>query len=205
MVPGQQPAERLPALTTRAVAPVPEFTVVPAQPVAVDPGVIGPTPPGGFWVYGPDARCVGRGNVIPDLVLCTKMRDSAAEYVRKEVQAGRVRPGPKFTACTYPSDSNWPNCIEFAVKAAMPEIRFGVSPAWVDGHIGGVPYSGPAAGVAYSTFIRVSLEDVSRIYKLCAWETSNSLLNYLFDLPTAGDGPVTAAATAYACAANGVV
>lgn len=187
-----------------AVAPIPEMTVVPAGPVTVDPGVIGPTPPNAFLVYGPDARCEGRGNVIPDLALCTAMRDRAAEYVMREVQAGRVRPGPKFTGATYPSDPNWPNAIEFAVRAAMPEIRFGVSPVWVEGNIGGVPYSGPAAGVAYERYIRVSLADPSRVYRLCSWECANGLLFYLFDLPTAGDGPVTAAATAYAAAACGV-
>jgi hypothetical protein len=188
----------------RALAPIPEMTVIPAQPVAVTPGVIGPTPPGAFLVYGPDPRCEGRGFVIPDLMLCTAMRDKAAEYVTGEVQSGRVRPGPGFTACTWPSDPAWRNCIEFAVKRAMPEIRFGVSPVWVIGHIGGVPYEGPAAGVAYQTFIRVSLADTSRIMRLCAWETANCLLAYLFDLPTYGDGPVTAAATDYAARACGV-
>lgn len=178
--------------------------MVPPARIAVDAGVIGPTPPGAFLVYGPDPRCEGRGYVIPDLVLCTAMRDKAAEYVCREVQAGRVVPGPGFKACTYHGDPNWPSCVEFAVKRSLPEIRFGVSPVWVEGNICGVPYSGPAAGVAYQNYIRVSLADVTRIYKLCSWECANSLLFYLFDLPTAGDGPVTAAATAYAAAACGV-
>lgn len=178
----------------RAAAPTPEPAPVTAEP----------TPAGAFLVYGADPRCAGRGNVIPDLALCTAMRDKAAEYVRKEVQARRILPGPKFVTYTYPSSPDWPNAIEFAVKKAIPEIRFGISPAWVDGHIGGAPFSGPAAGVAYATYIRVSLADTSRIYRLCAWETANSLLAYLFDLPNQGDGPVTAAATDFAATAAGV-
>lgn len=181
----------------------PLATVPPAR-IAVDAGVIGPTPPGAFLVYGPDPRCEGRGYVIPDLVLCTKMRDKAAEYVCREVQQGRVVPGPGFRDGTYFGDPNWPNAIEFAVRRAIPEIRFGVSPVWVEGSIGGVTYTGPAAGVAYPTFIRVSLADPSRILRLCAWETSNSLLAYLFDLYNSADGPITAAATDYAAAACGV-
>ena len=178
--------------------------IVPTARIAVDAGVIGPTPPGAFLVYGPDPRCEGRGYAIPDLVLCTKMRDKAAEYVCREVQAGRIVPGPNFRACTFPSDPAWPSCIEFAVRRALPEIRFGVSPVWVEGSIGGVTYNGPAAGVAYEHYIRVSLADTSRILRLCAWETSNSLLAYLLDKYTSADGPITAAATEYAAAACGV-
>ena len=188
----------------RVLAPPPEPVVVTAAPAAVGPGVVGPTPPGAFFVYGPDPRCEGRGSIIPDLVLCTAMRDKAAEYLVREVSAGRVRPGPKFRACSYLSDPAWPNCIEFAVKAALPEIRFGVSPVWVEGSIGGVTYTGPAAGVAYPTYIRVSLADTSRIYRLCAWETCNSLLANLFDLWTSADGQITGAATNYAASHCGV-
>lgn len=179
-------------------------SVVTAAPVAVGPGVIGPMPPNAFLVYAADPRCEGRGSIIPDLVLCTAMRDKAAEYLVREVSAGRVRPGPDFRACTFPSDPNWANCIEFAVRAALPEIRFGVSPVWVEGSIGGVTYNGPAAGVAYPEYIRVSLADQSRIYRLCAWETANSLLANLLDKWADADGPITAAATDFAAAQCGV-
>ena len=193
-------------MTERTVPPSLGPIVIVADPVSVPPGTIGPTPPGAFLVYGPDPRCEGYGNVIPDLVLCTAMRDRAAEYLVREVSAGRIHPGPKFTSCTYPSDPAWPSCISYTVHNALPEIRFGVSPVWVEGSIGGVPHNGPAAGVAYEHYIRVMLcdPDPRRVYLLCAWECSNSLLAYLFDLYTEADGPITSAACAYAAAECGV-
>lgn len=161
-------------------------------------------PAGAHIVYDVDPRCDTVGRVIPDLVLCRAMRDAAAEYLTQEVGANRIVPGPKFPAWTFPSSPDWPACVASLVMQHIPEIRLGLSPAWVDGAIGGVPYSGPAAGVAYADYIRVSIADPSRIYRLCAWETSNSLLAYLFDLPNAADGPITAAATDYAATACGV-
>lgn len=181
-----------------AIAPAPVPVPVPAP--------LGPFPLDGAFIYHADAQCPGPvATQIPDLALAVCMRGKAIEYLTREVSEGRVGVGPKFTACTYPSDPAWKSCIEFALAKAIPEIRFGQTPFWVQGSIGGVPYNGCAAGVAYQTYIRVSLSDTSRVYPLVAWETSNALLAYTLDRYTAADGPVTAAATSYAanaCGAN---
>jgi hypothetical protein len=157
----------------------------------------------GVFIYRPDPKCPGRGVIIPDLAMAFCMRAEALNYLIREVAAARVRPGPAWTSCSYPSDPNWKNCVEYAIKAAMPEIRFGQSPRWLTGSIQGVPWTGCAAGVASHTFIRVSLADESRIMRLVAWETSNVLLAHYLDLYASADGPITAAATNYAAQACG--
>lgn len=161
-------------------------------------------PAGAFLVYDADPRCEGEGRVIPDLALCRAMRDSAAEYLTREVSANRIVPGPKFPSWTFPSSPDWPSCVASLVMQHIPEIRFGLSPLWVDGAIGGTPYSGPAAGCAYESYIRISLADSARIYRLCAHECANALIVYLFDLAHEGDGLIVNAAVNYAATANGV-
>jgi len=162
-------------------------------------------PADGAFVYQPDPRCthLGVGYTLPDLAKSICMRGKAIEYLIAEVGAKRIIPGPAFTQCNWawPSDPSWRNCTEYAIRKATPELRFGMSPFWTRGNIGGEPFEGCAAGVAYQTFVRVSLADLPRSYSLSSWETANSILFYLLNLP--GDGPSTAAATAYAAAACG--
>lgn len=189
--------------TARVQAPI---ETILTQPVSVDPGTLGPFPLDGAFVYEPDPVCLGSGagSVLPNLTTAICMRAKAIEYVRKEVQAGRIQPGPRFTACSYFGDPNWPNCIAFALAKVTPEIRFGVTPRYVNGSIGGVPYSGCAAGIAFGKYIRVSIADLPRSYRLVSWETGNALLAYVLDLYTSADGPIVGAATNYAAAACGV-
>lgn len=190
--------------TTKAQAQAPIETIL-TQPVNIDPGVLGPFPLDGAFVYEADPVCIdsGVGSILPNLTTAICMRAKAIEYVRKEVQAGRITPGPRFKDCTYFGDPNWPNCVVFALAKVTPEIRFGVTPKYVNGSIGGVPYSGCAAGIAFEKYIRVSIADLPRSYRLVSWETSNATLAYVLDLYTSADGPITAAATAYAAAACG--
>ena len=185
-------------MARKQIAPAPE-------PVAV-PAPLGPFPLDGAFIYMPDPQCLQNGvaTQFPDLAKSICMRAKTIEYLIGEVTAGRVAVGQGFRDCTYPSDPAWPSCIERVLRGATPEIRFGQTPFWVVGSIGGVRYVGCAAGVAYSSFIRVSLADASRVYRLVAWETSNSILAYTLDRFTAADGPVTAAATSYAASACGV-
>jgi len=189
----------------RVQAPV-EMVLGGTATTSVDPGTLGPFPLDGAFVYEADPICFdgGTGYILPNLTTAICMRGKAVEYLRKEVQAGRIVPGPRFTACTYPGDPNWPNCVEFALRKVSPEIRFGMTAKWVNGSIGGVPYSGCAAGIAYQPYIRVSIADLPRSYRLVAWETSNSVLAYTLDLYSSADGQITAAATDYAAAACGL-
>jgi hypothetical protein len=160
----------------------------------------------GAFVYQADPRCssLGVGYVLPDLQKSVCMRGAAIEYLVREVGAKRVVPGFKFKTCdwAWSSDSSWAFCTERAIREATPELRFGQSPFWTRGNIGGELYEGCAAGVAYQSHVRVSIADLPRSYLLSAWEPTNSVLFYLLDLP--GDGPVTAAATAYAAAECGI-
>jgi hypothetical protein len=181
-------------------------SVVAAQPVSVDPGVLGPFPLDGAFVYEADPVCLGSGvgSILPNLTTAICMRAKAIEYIRKETQSGRIVPGPGFKACSYPSDPNWPNCVAFALAKVTPEIRFGVTPKYVNGSIGGAPYSGCAAGISFERYIRVSIADLPRSYRLVSWEAANGTLAYTLDLYTSADGPIVAAATAYAAAQCGV-
>jgi len=191
--------------TARVQAQAPIETIL-TQPVSVDPGVLGPFPLDGAFVYEADPVCLdsGVGSILPNLTTAICMRAKAIEYIRKEVQAGRIQPGPRFTACTYFGDPNWPNCVAFALAKITPEIRFGVTPKYVNGSIGGVPYSGCAAGIAFERYVRVSIADLPRSYRLVSWETGNNVLAYTLDLYTSADGPIVGAATNYAAAACGV-
>lgn len=189
--------------TARAEAPI---ETILTQPVNVDPGVLGPFPLDGAFVYEADPVCLdsGIGVTIPNLTTAICMRAKSIEYIRKEVQAGRIIPGSRFTACTYFGDPNWPNCIAFALAKVTPEIRFGVTPRYVNGSIGGVPYSGCAAGIAFERYIRVSIADLPRSYLLASWEAANSILFYHLDRRDLADGYVVSAATNYAAQACGV-
>ena len=196
----------LPLLGAQPVARVAREAVAP-DPVPVPvPAPIGPFPLDGAFIYMPDPQCLQNGvaTQFPDLAKSICMRAKTIEDLIGEVTAGRVATGQGFRDCTYPSDPAWPSCIERVLRGATPEIRFGQTPFWVVGSIGGVRYVGCAAGVAYETYVRVSISDASRIYRLVSWETANSLLAYTLDRFTAADGPVTAAATSYAASACGV-
>lgn len=171
--------------------------------VSVGPNLIGPFPLDGAFVYERDTRCPGVSDTLPSLSVAVCWRGKALEYLIREVAAKRVIPGPAFVVCNwaYSEPVSWAACVETQIRNATPEIRFARSPSWVEGSIQGVPYTGCAAGIAYQPYVRVSLADASRIYPLCAWETSNSILAYTLDRYAAADGPITSAATDYARAA----
>lgn len=82
--------------TARVQAQAPIETIL-TQPVSVDPGVLGPFPLDGAFVYEADPVCLdsGVGVVIPNLTTAICMRAKSIEYIRKEVQAGRIIPGPR--------------------------------------------------------------------------------------------------------------
>ena len=172
-------------------------------PVSVGPNLIGPFPLDGVYTYERDTRCPGVSDTLPSLSVAVCWRGKALEYLIREVAAKRVIPGLAFAACNwaYSEPVSWAACVETQIRNATPEIRFARSPSWVEGSIQGVPYTGCAAGIAYQPYVRVSLADASRIYPLCAWETSNAILAYTLDRYAAADGPITSAATDYARAA----
>ena len=186
-----------------------------AAPAAAERGVVpvGPRegnppaasyPQDGAFVYSPDPACPTVGRTLPDLPKALCMRAKALEYLIREVAERRVIPGPGFTACQSWADFAFPTCVDWAIRLRTPEIRWGMSPVYLTGHIGGVPWTGCVAGVSYPTFIRVSLADESRIYRLASWETANGIVVYWLDLRESGDGPIVSAATNYAAQACGV-
>ena len=191
--------------SARAVAPQPEPVVIPAAPVSVGQDVIGPFPLDGAFVYRADPQCAAVvATTLPDLTRALCYRAKAIDYLSREVSAGRITPGPGFTACTYPSDPSWAGCVAYAIRRGTPEIRYGVTPLYVTGGlIGSTPYTGCAAGLALDAYIRVSLADLPRSYRLVAWETANHVLAYTLDLLTSADGTITGVATDYAAQACG--
>lgn len=164
----------------------------------------GPTYPlSGYFVYQPDPACPTVGSMLPDSARTICQRAKAIEYLIQEVQSGRLTPGPAWKDCTYRSDPAWPYCVEFSIKAHVPEIRFGMSPVWVRGVIGTAPFEGCAAGVAYSDWVRVSIADLPRSYLLVSHETTNTLLFYFLDRRDLADGYVCNEAVSYARSACG--
>ena len=154
----------------------------------------------GVFVYQPDPLCPSVGTTIPDLAKAVCMRSKALEYLAIEVGAKRIIPGPKFIACNWAWSSNpaWISCVDYAIRNATPEIRFGMSPFSTRGSIGENEWQGCAAGIAYETYVRISIADLPRSYALAAWEPSNTILVNLLDLRASGDGPIVEAALAYA-------
>ena len=187
----------------RTAATEPLLVMGGTSTVSVGPHIVGPYPADGVFVYEQDTRCPGVSDTLPSLSTAICWRAKALEYLIREVAAKRVIPGPAFAACNwaYSEPVSWAACVETQIRNATPELRFARSPVWVEGSISGVPYTGCAAGVAYQPFVRVSLADASRIYPLCAWEASNSILAYTLDKWADADGPITSAATDYARAA----
>lgn len=170
------------------------------------PVTIGPFPLDGAFVYQADTRCGAAATVLPNLATMICMRTQATQYLINEIAWKRFTPGFNFTACdwAYPNQPQWQRCVGDYLSARLPEIRLGVTPAWVSGSIGGQPFDGCASGVAYPTYIRVSIADLPRSYRLVGWETVNTFLAYTLDRYTAADGPIVAAATNAAALACGV-
>ncbi len=161
-------------------------------------------PQDGAFVYREDARCTTGNRAMPNLATALCMRNKALEYLIREVSERRVIPGPAFVACNSWAPYAFPACVDWWVRLHTPEIRFALSPVYVEGHIGGVPYVGCAAGVSYPTYARVSIADLPRSYRLAAWETANGIVVYWLDLRESGDGPIVSAATNYAATACGI-
>ena len=90
------------------------------------------------------------------------MRSRAVEYLISEVSARRVVPCPAFRACANWAPSAWPNCIDWYLRLHTPEIRWAQNPSWVEGHIGGVPWGGCAAGIRYPEYVRGSFAGPAR-------------------------------------------
>lgn len=160
-------------------------------------------PQDGVFVYSADPTCPGVNATVPALAPAVCMRAKALEWLRDEVRYSRVTPGPAWRDCTYPGDPNWGNCLEFAFRGYTPEIRYGQSAKWVYGLRAGVPMWVCATGIAYSSHIRVSLAHST--YRLVAWETLNSALNYRPDRRDLTDtSAVVGVGTNWAAAACGV-
>lgn len=166
----------------------------------------GPTyPHDAYVVYQPDPQCPGIGNVLPDSAKSICMRTKAIEYLIQEVQNGRLAPGPAWKDCTYPSAPEWRYCVEFSIKAHVPEIRWGMSRVYLFGILAQVPTWVCAGGVAYDGFIRVSLHDgATHAYTWTAWETINSALHYHLDRKDLTDSAFVGVGTNWAASQCGV-
>lgn len=134
-------------------------------------------PADGVYVYERDPTCPGSSNVVPPVAPAVCMRAKALEWLRSEVEFGRLLPGPAWRDCS--RGSSWSSCLEYAFLRYSPEIRYGQSAKWVYGNRAQVEGWYCAAGIGYSTYIRVSLAHST--YRLVAWETLNSALRYRLD------------------------
>lgn len=168
------------------------------QPVTQEPTY----PEDAFLVYQPDPLCAQHaiGYQLPEAHVAICHREKAIEYLIREVSEKRVIPGPAFRACDYAwsQPASWAGCVDYQIRSATPEIRWGMSPYYVVGSTGGKPYTGCVAGVSYPQFIRVNLGQPYRIMDLVTNETTNVILAYVIDRYNDSDGPIAGAAIQYA-------
>lgn len=169
--------------------PPPRWTppIVPTRPA----GYAMPAPPAiqpQWLVYELDQRCAEswpRAVVLPraETVRCWQIE--SMRYLVGEIAAGRVKPGSRASGVLY-----------------YPEVRYGMTPRYVDGLNAGQPVSICAAGISYRDYSFVSLAQPDRTLPLIAWECVNAQLAYVLDRWDLTDGAaVVGAATNAARAA----
>lgn len=155
-------------LAQTPIGPRPTPTVTPA-----------PNPADGVFVYSADPTCTyaGSSSVVAPLPPAICMRAAALDWLRAEVEFGRLVPGPAWRDCS--RGASWSSCLEYAFLRYSPEIRYQQSAKWIYGDRLQQPGWYCAKGIAYQGYVRISL--AHETYRLAAWETLNSALRYRLD------------------------